>query len=235
MSGTGNGYDDHIETLVESGQIVDISAFRKKRGRDGLVAVRLSDDLVVKCIVTNMETLVLEKRIPEPLVAIAIEVATGATGGRAAKMDMNRLLRSIELQDIICGEIIRVPRWYLTKELSKDEDGRTIPPENGLCLADLSDEERGAIAQLVYGGITELERFRKRLRKRDNDISDGARIQEAAERASGADADELSSLREDDVRPGDSGAWSGDGEDRAGEIASAVERQPTRLERSPGF
>jgi hypothetical protein len=228
-----NGTDPGVEVVAPMEMITDINEFRRKRGRDGITPVRLSDDLVVGCAISNMETLILEKRIPEPLVSVAIEVAGISTGGgkKNEKLDVRRLMDSVRLQDVLCGAIIRQPPWTLTEKLQRDPvTGETIPPD-GLCLADLSDEERAAVAQLVYGGLPGLERFRARLRERDNALSNGDGVQETPERDRDDDDGGLSPVREVDVRPRDHDAWSGDEEAGAGE----GQHQPTRLDRVPGF
>jgi hypothetical protein len=134
-----------------NGQIVDIAALRQKRKRGGVHVVHLSDELTVKVTLVDIVTLIAQKRIPNQLLRAAMNLQNeGMTG-----MTPEKLTESLEFMDALCATIIKEPKWCRIEEAGED-----AAPDDMLCLADLSQEERDAVFSLVYGGLEGLEKFR---------------------------------------------------------------------------
>jgi hypothetical protein len=211
-------------------KVTNLAELRAKRNRVGVTTLDLSDELTVQIAVTDLETLMAQGRIPNPLLSTALNIHKRVQK-EGDDLDPKTLIDSLEFMDALCGAVIIDPPWCYIKDA-----GAGAIPEGHLCLADLTDLERAAVFRLVYGGLEDFETFRAEQRANAEAARDGEGVRGATERLPEAEGvvpellDRRGSVpnsKGSGVRGGRKGR-SGDTADAAVEVAS-IDRAPVAV------
>jgi hypothetical protein len=219
-------------------QIINVDDFRRAINRPGIVAVNLSapgstHPMIVEVALDDVETLILQDRLPNPLRKTAVEAAEyyeeaqaeaeeidPKTGERKG-FDPEKLKVSLEFIDHLIASVQYNPPYKLMKDV-----GRGAVPEGYLCLKDYGDYERAACARLVYGGIEGLQRFHQ---ERSSPVSDTARRRNKPPTKSTGDPARTEGV---DTPMAERSDVSADAPDRLDETARAARGTPTRISKS---
>jgi hypothetical protein len=128
-------------------------------------------------------------RIPNPLMPVVRTMMKSTAPKDLEKvMDENFILQMNELIDLIVTLALVEPRCYAVPQPEKDESNEDYyirldnwqPPEGGISLLDLSEEDKQFIFSFIQSGVTEVEPFRQRRRQLMATTQNGDPLSEAA-------------------------------------------------------